>query len=348
MSRGYFAGVDLHKSVIQVCVLNGRGVVMLEQRFAGETRAVADEILTALKRYRRGLRMVVEAVGMNRWFVAAMRSAGVEVIVADPARLGLRQSGKKTDRRDAHELARRLYLGDIERSALSYHANDEEYSQRVSLRTRHRLVEMRQQVINQIRGLLNAQRELAPVGDLWRPQGLAWLRSRRSGNAVVDRVLEALAEVLEQTQRAIAGLDRAVKQAAQSSATARALMAAVPSVREQTALTIVAELGDVKRLHSSRAAVSQAGLAPRVANSADKQHHGRIHKRGSAELRWILTQLAMRLLSRHELVKRWAVPYLKRMHANKLRVALARRLLVGIYHMLTTGEEFCLKRCLAV
>ncbi len=53
MSRGYFAGVDLHKSVIQVCALNGRGVVILEQRFAGATRAVADEILTALKRYRR-------------------------------------------------------------------------------------------------------------------------------------------------------------------------------------------------------------------------------------------------------------------------------------------------------
>ena len=35
MSRGDFAGVDLHKSVIQVCVLNGRGVVILEQRFAG-------------------------------------------------------------------------------------------------------------------------------------------------------------------------------------------------------------------------------------------------------------------------------------------------------------------------
>jgi transposase len=340
--------VDLHKTVIQVCVLNGRGEVIVEQRFEGSGVEVGDEILAALKPYRRGLRMVVEAVGVNRWFVAAMRAVGTDLVVADPARLGLKQSGKKTDRRDAHELARRLYLGDIERSARSYHATEEEYGQRKVLRIRHQLVVVRQRMLNQIRGLLNAQREIPPVRDLWRRKGLAWLRSRGSQSPALGAGLNALANVLEETQQSIEALDKIIEAEAETSKVASLLVAVVPSMGAQTALTVASELGDVRRFSSSRAAVSQAGLAPRVANSADKQHHGRIIKKGSSELRWILSQMAVRLLARNELVKLWAAPYLKRMHANKVRIALARRLLVGIFHMLTTGEEFCLQRCLAI
>jgi transposase len=103
----------------------------------------------------------------------------------------------------------------------------------------------------------------------------------------------------------------------------------------------------VQRFHGSKAAVSQAGLAPRVANSADRQRHGRITKRGSPELRWILCQMSARRLGRDEMVRPWAAPRLRRMHANKVRVELARRRSIGIYPMLRTGEGFCLQRGLA-
>ena len=46
-------------------------------------------------------------------------------------------------------------------------------------------------------------------------------------------------------------------------------------------------------------------------------------------------------------VKEWAEPLLLRMHRNKVRMALARRLLIGIYVMMTRGDEFSLDRCLA-
>jgi len=59
---------------------------------------------------------------------------------------------------DAHEIARRLHLGDIERNARTYHATEEEYRCAKLLRTRHQLVQLRQQVTNQIRSLLRAYR----------------------------------------------------------------------------------------------------------------------------------------------------------------------------------------------
>ncbi len=122
---------------------------------------------------------------------------------------------------------------------------------------------------------------------------------------------------------------------------------ASPGLCTNAATTLVVELGDLQRFRNSKAVASYAGLVPRVANSADKTHHGRITKRGNRELRWILSEWAVRLLSFNATAKEWAKPLLLRMHRNKVRMALARRLLVGIYIMLTRGEVFSLERCLA-
>lgn len=71
-------------------------------------------------------------------------------------------------------------------------------------------------------------------------------------------------------------------------------------------------------------------------------------KRGNSELRWILSQWAVRLLTHEPLVKAWAERHVRRLPKNKLRVALARRLLIGVYKMMSTGEMFSMERCLGL
>lgn len=74
---------------------------------------------------------------MNRWFVNACSANGLDVVVVDATKMGLRMLGKKTDRRDAYELARRLRLGDIDRNAATYFAEEKEFAGRKLVRTRH-------------------------------------------------------------------------------------------------------------------------------------------------------------------------------------------------------------------
>jgi transposase len=288
---------------------------------------------------------VVEAFGMNRWLVNACRAAGLAIVVADPCKLGLKTLGKKTDRRDARELARRLRLGDIERYALTYYPSDEEYGQRKLVRTRHRLVQIRQQFVNQIRGLLNAYRIRPPYRVLYKKGARAWLRTCRLPAEELTHCLQALVATLESVQQQVEVLNGRV-QARGNEKAALQLQEHLPSVGPQTALTLLCELGDVTRFRSRRAIAAYAGLVPRVSQSADKSHHGRLTKRGSRELRWILSQWAARLLARSSRVQAWARPRLKRSHKNKVRLALARRLLVGVSVMLTRGEVFSLERCL--
>lgn len=345
-SQAYFVGIDLHKELIQVCVLDGRGEKIAEQRFPGGSLEQGLAVVSVLRQWKDGARYAVEAIGMNRWLVNAMREQGMNVTVVDAVKLNLRMLGKKTDRRDAYEIARRLWLGDIDRNAKTYYPSEGEYGCRKLLRTRHKLVQIRQQLVNQVRGLLNAYRVAAPKGELSSKKNLEWLARIELSGKLLTECLRGLQQSLRAVQGSIDVLALRIEEAA-SSEEATCLHENLEGVGPQTALTLVHELGDVSRFTSTRAVTSYAGLAPRVANSADKAHHGKITKRGNSELRWILSEWAVRLLARNPLVQRWAAPLLRRMHKNKVRIALARRLLIGVYLMLRRGEAFSLERCLA-
>lgn len=344
--QAYFVGIDLHKELIQVCVLDARGQVIQEQRFEGGTLKQGLAFVKFLGQWKRGGRYAVEAVGMNRWLVNAMREQDMDVVVVDAVKLNLRMLGKKTDRRDAYEIARRLRLGDIDHNARTYYPSEEEYGCRKLLRTRHKLVQTRQRLVNQVRGLLNAYRVEAPKGELTSKRNMDRLLALELSGKLLTECLRGLVQALRAVQASIDALTRGIEQEASREEVAN-LSENLEGVGPQTALTIVCELGDVTRFKSTRAVACYVGLAPRVANSADKAHHGKITKHGNSELRWILSEWAVRLLTKNPLVQRWAAPLLRRMHKNKVRIALARRLLIGVYFMLRRGEAFSLERCLA-
>jgi len=342
----YFVGIDLHKTVLQVCVLDASGEIINEQRFRGGTIEDGLAAVEWLGQWKDGGRFCVEAVGMNRWFVNACVDLGLDVVVVDSTKMGLRMLGKKTDRRDAYELARRLRLGDVDRNAGTYFANEGEYAGRKLVRTRHGLTQLRQEILNQIRAMLATYRVAGPKNQLYRKGALRTLRGISMPSADLTLCLQSLVSSLEALQDSIEDLSKRIV-ARTDEQDVTATLVRLPSIGPLTATTLSVELGDLRRFRNSKAVASYAGLAPRVANSADKSHHGRITKRGNRELRWILTQWSVRLLSFDPLVKDWAKPLLERMHRNKVRMALARRLLIGIYIMLTRGEVFSLERCLA-
>jgi transposase len=340
----YFLGIDLHKTIVQICVLDADGLEVREERHRIGTLAEGLELVESLARWQPA-RMAVEAVGLNRWFVNACRKRGYDLVVVDAGRLNLRACGRKTDRRDALEIARRLRLGDLDRHAATYFPGDEEYGLRQLERVRHDLVGQRTHLSNRIRSMLDAYRIEAPRGSLYSPRALGALRALRFPVEDLEVCLKALVHALGEVEESIGRLTARILERAKAPHIA-ALQEMVPEVGAQTALTLVAELGDVRRFRNARAAASYAGLVPRVANSADTSHHGRITKHGNTQLRWILNQVAVRLLSHHALVQRWAAPLLRRMHKNKVRTMLARRLLVGTYIVLARGEVFSLERCL--
>ena len=343
----FHIGVDLHKTVIQICVLEARGEIVAERRFLAHDLAEAVPVMEFLRTYRTIGRIAVEAIGVNRWFVNALKDGGYDIVVCDPAKLKLRMLGCKTDRRDAREIARRLMLGDIDRNATTWYADEKTYGHRQALRTRHDLMVQRQRSTNAIRAMLNAYKITGFPSSLSSKKSFAALSNLEMGTESQTIALQAHVSQLIATNESIAMLDQQIKSISKDTA-AGELQRHVPYLGPLTAAVIVNELGDVSRFRSSRAVAAYAGLVPRVSQSADKAHHGRLTKRGNRELRHVLGEWAVRLMSHDPLVTSWAAPRLRKTHRNKVRIALARRLLIGVYKTLATGEAFSMERCLGL
>jgi transposase len=70
------------------------------------------------------------------------------------------------------------------------------------------------------------------------------------------------------------------------------ILMSVPRFGEIGAATLITEIDNLKDFSSGDQLASWFGIVPNVYQSADKSHNGRIIKRGSKVVRWILTQIA--------------------------------------------------------
>src|SRR5262249_25971433 len=112
-----------------------------------------------------------------------------------------------------------------------------------------------------------------------------------------------LRAVLEPLQAQIQGLSAQVRAWGRTDPSVAALVATLPSLRAPSAATLLAELGDPHRFVRSRAVAAYSGFVPRVSQSADRAHPGRMTKQGNPELRWITSHWAVRLLTDDPLVR---------------------------------------------
>jgi transposase len=166
---------------------------------------------------------------------------------------------------------------------------------------------MRQQTLHQLRGILNAYQVPAPRGVLYTRPSRRRLALVQLPVPELQQAFTALCAVLEGLQGQIDALSRRVRRLPREEADVAVLATEIPGIGAQSAATLLAELGDPKRFAGPRAVAAYAGLVPRVSQSADKAHHGRMTKQGNPELRWILSQWAVRLMKDDPYVRAWAL-----------------------------------------
>jgi len=116
------------------------------------------------------------------------------------------------------------------------------------------------------------------------------------------------------------------------------LIMQLPGVGIYTGMTILAAIGDIDRFPTPPQLVGYAGLGARVRSSGDWYQTGKISKQGRRELRTALVNSAW-VAVRYS--KHWREQFEKlstRIGKNKAITAIARKLLVVIWHVLTKKE----------
>jgi transposase len=105
-----------------------------------------------------------------------------------------------------------------------------------------------------------------------------------------------------------------------------------------TSITILAAIGDIPRFPSAKQLVGYAGLGARVHASGELFATGRITKTGRKDLRWAMVEAARHAVLDHPHFKAEYERLSKSIGKKKAVVAIARKLLVMVWHVLAKGE----------
>jgi hypothetical protein len=156
--------------------------------------------------------------------------------------------------------------------------------------------------------------------------------------------MDRLESQLERGSFRLDDVDRSLAEQVLASAEMRRLLT-LPGVNFVTAAALIAAIGDIGRFPTSRQLVSYLGLDPRVSQSgAEPARHGRISKQGPGETRHVLVEAAWHASRAPGPLRAFHQRVAARRGGNIATVAVARKLAVIAWHMLSRGEDYAFAR----
>jgi transposase len=271
--------------------------------------------------------VAVEVPGNTRLFYDAVRPEVKRVVVVDPRQFEvIRKSVKKTDAHDARALA--LFLS--KDMLPEVRMKDQAHAEMASLvQTRDTLVKSRTALKNKVNNLLSARGINLSKESLASEKGLQEVLGMRFGGTV-DVELEVLVDQIRSLNQSIARLEKAI--AGQGpKLPGHENLKSIKGIGDVGAGVLLSVIGDINDFKDEGKLAAYFGIVPRISNSNETEHSGRITKRGSKLGRTVLIQCAL-------IAKRYS-PYLQRYYeriqarrgTGKAIVALARKFLGIIY-----------------
>lgn len=300
MSTVRWIGLDVHAETIAVAVAESDG----EVRALGVIPNQAESLRRLVKKLGppECLRACYEAGPTGYVVYWQLTALGVACAVVAPTLVPVRSGDRvKTDRRDAAKLARSYRAGDLTavwvpdaaHEALRDLVRAREAAKKDQLRARHRLSKFL---------LRHGYRPPAGVRP-WTTRYLIWVRQdvHFPHAAQETTLLDYLYEVDHMGERVLR-LERAIHQAVEAAPpTMRAVIEALQALRgvaEISAVSIVAEVGPLRRFATARQLMGYSGVVPREDTSGPRTRRGPITKTGNAHLRHIIVEAAWAYRSR--------------------------------------------------
>jgi transposase len=323
-----YVGMDVHRKRSQVAIVEDAGEQQRNRNLPNDPAKLVP-ILGALA---PGTPVAFEAAYGWGWLVELLEELELEPQLVHPSRCTAIASARlKNDQVDACTLAQLLRADLLPEAWIAPQATRD---LRALLRHRASLVRLSTSCKNRVHAVL-ADRGIGEDRGLWTGPGRAWL----AGLAlppVPREVVDDGCGLLDALATPIARLEREIAALAKPDPRVQALMT-LPGVGRLTAMTLVAEIGDIGRFPTARKLCAFTGLTPQVRNSDRNLRHGHITKQGSPWVRGIL-QEAAQTAKRHPMFAGAYGQLAHRRGKNIATVAIARRLLARSFHILKQLE----------
>ena len=326
-------GCDYHPGFQQIAFVDSESGEVGERRLVH--REEAEQFYGKLKQQSMKVRVGMEASGHARWFERMLLALQFELWIGDAAEIRTKRVRKqKTDRQDA-QLLLRLMMED--RFPRIWVPDAENRDLRQLLWHRHRLVQMRTRVMNQLH-VVALNEGVRRKKALWRPAGRKELESFALP-CWASRRRQDLLDLLDQLTPKIQALTRALEEVVEQRPVTRRLMTH-PGVGPLTALAFELVIGTPERFHCGKQIASYVGLVPSEESSGDRRRLGHISKQGSALLRFLLVEAAQVTVRSHPHWRSKFFHLAMRRGRKIAKVAMARKLAVHLYWMWRQGWDY--------
>ena len=288
-----YVGLDTHKETIAVAIADSQGS---KTRFYGEipnTRDAVDKLMHSVSPQGEVVSFCYEAGPCGYELFRQITGAGHECLVAAPSLIPAKPGDRvKTDRRDAENLARLhradeltgVWVPDCEQEAIRDLTRAREDIKQLERHSKQRLNAF----------LLRHGHGYDGKKTKWTQAHWRWMERIKFSHPVQQIVFQEYIDTVRQQQQKVAALEREMAKAMEGwtlGPVAEGLMA-LRGCRLITAMTVVAELGDISRFETPRQLMKYLGLVPSEHSSGAKVQRGGITKTGNTHVRRILTESA--------------------------------------------------------
>jgi transposase len=285
-------GIDDHADKWTICHLRGQRSEPAREWELEPSESGYRKLIGWLRELGGKVRMVYEAGPCGYELYRRLRKSGFECGVAAPS-LTPRKPGDrvKTNRRDAQKLARSLRAGELtlitvpdrQQEAVRDLIRAREAASKDLLRARHQLSKFLLRYGHRYRD-----------GQAWTNRFWAWVGQIKLSEPCSREVMQQMVRTIDQRLEVVKAYDQSIEtlgKSEQYGPVVRAL-GVLRGIDLLTAMTIAAELGDLRRFATARQLMAALGLVPGEYTTGEKTRRLAITKTGNAHVRRVLIEAA--------------------------------------------------------
>ncbi|MEX3968383.1 IS110 family transposase [Paraburkholderia sp. EG286B] len=264
-----------------------------EVRYVGEIANTSEAIEKLVRQLRKGdahLSFCYEAGPCGYGIYRQLSDLGWDCQVVAPSLIP-RKAGErvKTDRRDSLMLARLHRAGEL---TAVWVPDDAQEGLRDLTRAREDMKHLQRQAKQRLSAFLLRYGKSYSGKSNWTQAHYRWLEQQKFGQPVQQIVFQEYVDTVKAISKRIDGLDTQLERVANESVfwpVIEGLMA-LRGVNLLTAMTVVAEIGDLRRFDSAPQLMAYLGLVPSEHSSGATKSRGAITKTGNAHVRRVLVE----------------------------------------------------------
>lgn len=356
-------GLDTHKeNTVIAKAFTGEDEPVIHGKCSSDVVRLTKAIRELLKKHnltKEEVRICYEAGPCGFVIARHLLRIGFNVIVVAPSLIPAKKGDRvKTDKRDARKLARCLRSGDLEGINIPDPADE---VIRDLCRARTDAVDDSVRNRQRLLSFLLRNGHLYTGRSHWTEAHMRYLRELVLIDPVQKLILEEYLQAVDAGENRVKGIEDHIRQKMLTWDRLPFVKAiqGMKGFQFISSMVVASELGDLTRFEHPRKLMAYLGLVPCEDTSGDHRRQGSITKCGNSHVRWMLVEVAgsyryapkvskelsvrqeglsgpIKALSwraQKRLNKRYARLTMRRLHHNKIKVAIARELCGFIWEL---------------